>query len=94
MGGVLGDRTRNAIGRFNPHGQYTPYVHWWVGPNSVFYTASDNSNAGFGKPSTATEKMFDYQVHFDLSRVVPTGAVIVPRSWGSLACAYFGQPAA
>ena len=27
------------------------------------------------------------------SRVVPTGAANIPRSWGSLACAYFGQPA-
>ena len=30
---------------------------------------------------------------FNSSKVVPTGAANIPRSWGTLACAYFGQPA-
>ena len=35
-----------------------------------------------------------YDVSFLGSRVVPTGATFAPRSWGSLACCYLGQPAA
>lgn len=30
---------------------------------------------------------------YKASRVVPTGAVNLPRSWGALACAYLGVPA-
>lgn len=26
------------------------------------------------------------------ARIAPVGAVTAPRSWGSLACAYFGHP--
>lgn len=31
---------------------------------------------------------------FALSGGTPTGATVLPRSWGSLACAYFGQKSA
>ena len=31
---------------------------------------------------------------FQSERVSPTGAANIPRTWGSVACTYFGQPSA
>ncbi|WP_165079249.1 MULTISPECIES: hypothetical protein [unclassified Desulfovibrio] len=42
--------------------------------------------------SNRTGAAGNFSAIFDTERVVPTGAANVPRSWGSLACAYFGQP--
>lgn len=43
-------------------------------------------------PPTESGPNFGAECYFDPSRVVPTGAVNAPRSWGALACTYLGQP--
>lgn len=43
---------------------------------------------------TGKSDKYIHYLRINTSRVAPTGAANVPRSWGSLACAYFGQPSA
>lgn len=48
----------------------------------------------WGVSNATKSNKYIYSLGFDSSRVVPTGAANVPRSWGSLACAYLGQQSA
>lgn len=83
----MGDRVRPATGSFQTGGVYSTGVEFSyaggvfevLGP--AYYANSDSMerrNAGLS---------------MNLARVVPVGATNIPRSWGSLACAYFGQVA-
>ena len=55
--------------------------------SGAFYEGS--AGLGIASPTGNAHSNVD----FLSSRVIPTGAANVPRSWGSLACAYFGQRA-
>lgn len=85
----MGDRVRNIPGHFYPNGSKTNYLHWWGW--GAFDVRGEGTHS-FGKMTGVAEAAPDYQMHLNPSRVVPTGAANMPRSWGSLACAYFGQP--
>lgn len=81
----MGDRVRAVTGGFvaragNPidDSRYGAFVQ------------TDPSKWGSGFGTVGTEGF--YRLALEPSRVVPVGAVNVPRSWGALACAFFGQP--
>lgn len=80
MGEAAGDRIRNFPGNFA------------AGLSDVGFTGPFQflSVGGYYSGNTAPLS----RAGFDPSRVVPTGSVNLPRSWGSLACAYLGHPAA
>lgn len=40
----------------------------------------------------SSESLHPAVLNMILSRVAPTGATNIPRSWGALACAYLGVP--
>lgn len=88
MGGVDGDRGRNARGNMYKASNTLSSVGVVDG---VFSSSgsdgrgeSDHSNVGAGNSVM--------QVILDLERVMPTGPAFVPRRWGALACCYLGQP--
>lgn len=85
----MGDAIRGFSGRANPDGGQSPYLHWYG--TDVFYTSGNSGTSSIFAMWGKTEPNTDNHLKIDPSRVVPTGAVNVPRSWGSLACAYFGQ---
>lgn len=86
MGAVMGDRGRLINGSFRLGGansvgaEIIQAVGAFASTGGAFYA---DSGVAVNRPTTAD---------FKSSRVVPVGAANVPRSWGSLACAYFGQP--
>ena len=78
VGGVDGDRGRNATGTIGAWDSGTS-------PTGPFYSSGTRwvvvgANAERGA------------YHMDLSRAVPTGPANAPRRWGALACAYLGTP--
>jgi len=81
VGGVDGDRGRNAKGMFITLSNSGPY--------GVFKYITGTHADIAGNPTDFAHHTYE----FDLSRVVPTGPVNAPRRWGALACAYLGQPA-
>lgn len=78
VGGVDGDRVRNAPGTF---------YGWGYGTTGAFRNDGISTGAQGAAGSGYTK------VTLDLARVVPTGNANAPRRWGALACAYLGQPA-
>lgn len=87
----MGDRVRLAMGGLS-HIVNSPDS---VGSNGSFYmgySANPASRLAFGTPGGSGVAMYSFA--HNPSRVVPVGAANVPRSWGALACAYFGQPCA
>lgn len=87
VGGVHHDRMRNITGDSGPETGYgaipvyTGNYHGALFTSALYQTRSASSGTGF---SYAT-------LHLDPSRVVPTGAHVSPRAWGSLACVYLGS---
>ncbi|MDE5878477.1 MAG: phage tail protein [Desulfovibrio sp.] len=82
MGGVMGDKIREMQGRA------ANILGMGSGAGGVF-AAEYKTPVGTGQGSGQHVATLDYKA----SRVVPVGATNTPRIWGSLACAYFGQPA-
>ena len=89
MGGVLGDRSREVFGFFHTHGGKSCYLHWKG--SDAFYPDGASSAQGMFHTTGTSQPCGDEAVHLQTSRVVPVGATNIPRSWGALACAYFGQ---
>lgn len=86
----MGDTMREIAGMFGPDGGKGPYLHQGAqGAFSVY--GGEGEKAGF-VANGQLEPNGDQWVRMEASRVVPVGAANVPRSWASLACAYFGQP--
>ncbi len=81
-GGVAGDRIRGMQG-------YIRIVDWSPSQPSTGPFVTTPINIG---PNTESGSSFGGECFFDPGRVVPTGAVNAPRSWGALACTYLGQP--
>ena len=82
----MGDRARGINGNFMTGGANNPGIE--VNTGGALYNSMEGFAAGgsdVGKRNTS--------FRLDSSRIVPVGAANVPRSWGSLACAYFGQQA-
>ncbi len=89
MANVGGDRSRNGTGR-TP--EYITILSEAVGFASGVFSRIDDGN----KVRTAYGQSGFFGTggaQFDLSRVVPTGATEMPRSWASLATCYLGQKA-
>ena len=78
-GGVHADRIREITGWFRPWG-----IEAYTSSDGVFA----KSKAGYN-PSSSNENK-GTQFTFTASRVVPTGAYIAPRAFGSLVCTYLG----
>ena len=91
MGETLGDRVRNVTGDFGPNAMKSAFIHWagW----HVFSAKGSNSTYAFVNGAVTSQVAPDYLIDFNLSRMVPVGAANIPRTWGALACAYFGQQA-
>lgn len=87
----MGDVARNVTGFFCPDGAKEGYTHM-KGFGAFYVRGTGTYN--FNNASTAREVSTDHEVVLDPSRVVPTGAVNVPRSFGAVLCAYLGQPTA
>lgn len=88
-GKSMGDTTRSMTGSWAANGGLGTLKNGEYATGAVttgryvneHYTSSASSSGG-------------YVYAIDSGRVVPTGAVNIPRSWGALACAYLGLPAA
>ncbi len=86
MGTGKGDTERQVFGSLFEHmpsnnPSFTP-------PSGVFAWRNPATIVGRFAGDTNSAYLYD----FDNSRVVPTGAANLPRSWGALACCYLGQP--
>lgn len=80
----MGDRVRPATGMFD-----ATKLEGGRGSGAVYLQ-------GFTAlvwVSGSVQVNYTSTVGIDPSRVVPTGAVNAPRSWGALACVYLGHPA-
>lgn len=87
LGGVMGDTTRPVTGTVAVL-DYSSGV-----PEGGHASGAFSQGAyTYGPASSGVDS--GYYAHFASGRVVPTGAVNAPRSWGALACAYLGHPAA
>lgn len=87
MGEGMGDCVRRVTGSFQTGGSGSNSIDI-ASANGVFY----RSGAGYYVDNDPPEKQRNNCVTHDNFRVVPTGAANIPRSWGALVCAYFGQP--
>lgn len=87
VGGVDGDRGRNATGEAAPHAAMG-FLAPGGGNTSGLFKGGAARTAGIGSLGGAAEAL-----GVDFSRVMPTGAAFAPRRWGALACCYLGTPA-
>ena len=87
MAEVMGDGMRRITGGTGVALQTDRIEGAWVDPVGAFYMPSKHLTLRFG----TGQNEISASLGMDSSRVVPTGAANIPRSWGSLACAYFGQ---
>lgn len=93
-GGVMGDRTRPVEGTTSKNGTYGLIAGSNVGGDATAAILTGAFYAGAARAhGTAGGSLSYNDLAFDSGRVVPTGAVNLPRSWGALACCYLGQPA-
>lgn len=92
MAEVMGDRARLSTGWIKPHGDKGNFIHFQAG--GAFSVGGGGRYAFFNYANGIVEDAPDNAVFFNTGRETPTGAANVPRSWGSLACSYFGQPSA
>lgn len=82
----MGDRTRPVTGDIGYLGRFTNENDKATGTTGVF--SSTDGNGGFTRTGTGRS-----WIHLNSARVTPTGSVNTPRSWGALACTYFGVSA-
>ena len=84
----MGDRTRRLYG----------YPNAWLNSVSTTIPSTLPGSAliyegGYLACGYSTEKKYYVAgLTLDSERTLPTGVANIPRSWGSLACAYLGQP--
>ncbi|MDE6734750.1 MAG: phage tail protein [Desulfovibrio sp.] len=90
MGGVMGDRIRNITGNTRLALHTDRASNSWTNQSGAFSMPNRHTS---DKNGTAGER-YSANLVMDSSLVVPVGAANVSRSWGSLACAYFGQQSA
>ncbi|WP_206214964.1 MULTISPECIES: hypothetical protein, partial [unclassified Desulfovibrio] len=94
MGGVMGDATRQIYGHFEAgNGSALPVTGGIGYAYDVCDCFAPGRQMALMAKATGIFGTSYGTVWFYSGLVVPTGAANVPRSWGSLACAYFGQPA-
>ena len=91
----MGDAARNVSGRIRANNSDT----WsqFLSDTSVTCTGSlfiTDNHTTYGMKESDRTNTYPLGFGFDSSRAVPVGAANVPRSWGSLACAYLGQRSA
>ena len=88
VGGVDGDRGRNAAGAF--HATALGYNYPKFNPSGAFTRETVTNSAGV--PGDSDKNEF-FKFVLNLSRVQPTGSTFAPRRWGALACCWLGTPA-
>lgn len=91
----MGDRSRNIDGwllQGDGNGRAFGVNSYYY--RGVFYRPSNSVDGWPCVSDTAYGRTSSAELGLDGSRVVPVGASNMPRSWGALACAYFGQPVA
>lgn len=93
MGGVIGDRGREVTGEANliVHTSHGGEIGSDVGTGCFDAILKTGTRWAPKELSSGNKYIFD--LGLESSRVTPIGAANVPRSWGSLACAYLGQRA-
>ena len=90
MGGVDGDRGREALGEINPQGSGFTICHTQMLASGAFEVRGPNQySTAYGTSQADRPKT----LRLRMSRVQPTGPAFVPRRWGALACVYLGTPA-
>lgn len=90
-GGSMGDGGRTITGQISVRVTDINSVLMFDG-SGAFSSGSSPTNAldGLARNGASTTLT---KFRMNTGNVVPTGAVNIPRSWGSLACAYLGHPA-
>lgn len=85
VGGVDGDRGREAAGTLGPFvgGQNSATYGY-----GVFTRSGQNGSYGIAGGGAVCANL-----SFSLARVQPTGPAFAPRRWGALACCWLGIPA-
>ena len=85
VGGVDGDRGRNATGTV----RYMPHAH----PANLVASGAFAVDGGVSGGGQSAQTGSHQTLSLNLSLVMPTGSAFAPRRWGALPCAYLGQPA-
>ena len=57
------------------------------------FSAVISQGKAYWGANNGTSLKYVFNINLASSRVASVGAANAPRSWGALACAYFGQPA-
>lgn len=94
MGEGMGDKAREVSGVASlivPSANSTDNGGAELG--SGCFSATLIQGGFWGNNTPARLNKYIGSLGFASSRIAPTGAANVPRSWGSVACAYFGQQA-
>lgn len=89
----MGDRARAVTGHATP--LFPVCTMSAVGANdaSGCFDAVIKTGSAYWSSTNGNANKYVFDLGFDSSKVSPSGAANIPRSWGSLACAYFGQRA-
>lgn len=91
MGEAAGDGTRNIFTNRSGDCRAGDSSEWIdLRPDGAGYFPSDKK---YAITSSMGNYIYITHVGLDGSRIVPTGAVNLPRSWAALASVYLGQPA-
>lgn len=93
MGEGLGDHGREVTGQANMYAPSASTRPAGTDEGSECFSAVSSQGTSWITGSGNHNK-FIYYLQLASSRVVPVGAANIPRSWGALACSYFGQPTA
>ena len=90
----MGDRTRGINADAGCDRNLVSGYGVVFGGNGAFSTGNEGTSGTIALYSNAGVEHTRAFLKFNSSLIVPTGAANTPRSWGALACAYFGQPSA
>lgn len=89
VGQAQGDCIRNATGKI-----YGVVHKGFLGYHGIMYSRVSSPSEYIGMSGSPSYHLQPGSLSTDLSAGIPTGPVITPKSWGTLVCAYLGQPAA
>ena len=90
----MGDRVRPVTGHATPLFPVSTQKPFGANEANGCFDAVINQGNAWWDAINGTCDKYVFDLALDSSKVSPSGAANVPRSWGSLACAYFGQPVA
>lgn len=89
VGQAQGDCIRNATGNI-----YGVVHKGALGYHGIMYSRVSSPSEYIGMNGLPSYHLQPGSLSTNLSAGIPTGPVITPKSWGTLVCAYLGQPAA